>query len=109
MNNFEEQKAALKKLMKVEEQIAEKRDKRNESALPIKPEVLLTTDDSKQTDTKNIKCKSREVRLILEVESDLYKDVKELEELDPLFEFNRATLRKIAESYIKERLRKMKD
>ena len=108
MNNLEKQKAALKTLMEVEQHIAEKRDKRNESSL-TKPEVLLTTDDSKQTDTKNIKCKSREVRLILETDSDLYRDIKELEELDPLFELNRSTLRKIVESYIKDRLRKMKD
>lgn len=108
MNNLEKQKAALKTLMEVEQHITEKRDKRNESSL-TKPEVLLKKEETQSTDIKNIKCKSREVRLILETDSDLYRDIKELEEIDPLFEFNRATLRKIAEAYIKDRLRKMKD
>ncbi|HGN0662079.1 TPA: hypothetical protein ACKTGI_002751 [Pseudomonas aeruginosa] len=109
MNNLELQKEQIRKLLELEQEVAEEHNKRNTSALPTTPEKLLTTDDSKQKDTKNIKCKSREIRLILETDSDLYVDLKELEELDPLFELNRSTLRKITESYIKDRLRKMKD
>ncbi|MBA1300081.1 MULTISPECIES: hypothetical protein [Pseudomonas] len=105
MKTIEEQ---IRQLEELEKEVAEEHNKRNISALPTTPEIFKK-EETQSKDTKNIKCKSREIRLILEVESDLYKDVKELEELDPLFEFNRATLRRIAESYIKERLKKMKD
>ncbi|WP_085744874.1 hypothetical protein [Pseudomonas syringae] len=106
MNKLEEQ---IRKLEELEKEMEAEHEKRNTSALPITPEKLLKKEETQSTDTKNIKCKSREVRLILETDSDLYRDIKELEEIDPLFEFNRATLRKIAEAYIKDRLRKMKD
>ncbi|MBK3506627.1 hypothetical protein [Pseudomonas sp. MF6747] len=106
MNKLEEQ---IRKLEQLEKEMEAEHEKRNTSALSTTPEKLLKKEETQSKDTKNIKCKSREVRLILETDSDLYRDIKELEAIDPLFEFNRATLRKIAEAYIKDRLRKMKD
>lgn len=99
----------LMNIEKAEKQIAEKRDKRNESALPQKPEALLKKGEVQTADgTKNIKSKSREVRLILDTESELYKKIQELEQLDSIFKLDRATLTKIVDSFVSDRLRKIK-